>query len=119
MCVNIFLVFAGNESNISRTVIVVVQIIFPAIIKVKQDISWGNLFIKRYLNNALTSCSGEFVDEIGNVESLQLGFDTVKVTTYNFSDANKLGQGGFGVVYKVNVILLLTLNILSPKSEIA
>ena len=59
------------------------------------------------------------MDEIGSVESLQLGFDAVKVATYNFFDANKLGQGGFGVVYKLIVILLLTLNILSPKSGIA
>ena len=59
------------------------------------------------------------MDEIGSVESLQLGFDTVKVATDNFSDANKFGEGGFGVVYKVNVTLLLTLNILSPKSGIA
>ena len=53
------------------------------------------------LNNALTSCSGESVDEIRSVESLQLGFGTIKVATDDFSDANKLGQGGFGAVYKV------------------
>ena len=48
-----------------------------------------------------------------------IGFDTVKVAIDNFSDANKLGQGGFGVVYEANATLLLTLNILSPKSGIA
>ena len=60
------------------------------------------------LNNALTSCSGESVDEIRSVESLQLGFGTIKVATDDFSDANKLGQGGFGVVYKVNLTLSIT-----------
>ena len=34
---------------------------------------------------------------------------TIKVATDNFFGANKLGEGGFGVVYKVNVTLLLTL----------
>jgi hypothetical protein len=53
------------------------------------------------LNNALTSCSGAAVDEISSVESLQLDFVTIKIATDNFSDANKLGQGGFGAVYKV------------------
>jgi hypothetical protein len=53
------------------------------------------------LNNALTSCSGAAVDEISSVESLQLDFVTIKIATNNFSDANKLGQGGFGAVYKV------------------
>jgi hypothetical protein len=35
------------------------------------------------------------------VESLQFNFATIRVATENFSDANKLGQGGFGAVYKV------------------
>ena len=41
------------------------------------------------------------MDEIISEESLQLDFDTVRVATDDFSDANKLGQGGFGAVYKV------------------
>ena len=61
------------------------------------------------LNNALTSCSGESVDEIRSLESLQLGFGTIKVATDDFSDANKLGQVGFGVVYKVNLTLSIAL----------
>jgi hypothetical protein len=32
---------------------------------------------------------------------LQFDLDTVRLATSNFSDANKLGQGGFGTVYKV------------------
>ena len=43
----------------------------------------------------------EASDEIKTAESLQFHFDTIKVATDNFSDANKLGQGGFGAVYKV------------------
>nr|QMS43708.1 protein kinase [Betula platyphylla] len=42
----------------------------------------------------------ETVDEIRSVESLQFDFDTIRVATDNFSDENKLGQGGFGAVYK-------------------
>ena len=61
------------------------------------------------LNNALTSCLGEFGDEIRSVESLQLGFGTIKVATNDFSDANKLRQGGYGVVYKVNLTLSIAL----------
>ncbi|XP_014511956.1 putative receptor-like protein kinase At4g00960 isoform X1 [Vigna radiata var. radiata] len=33
-------------------------------------------------------------------ESLLINFDTIRVGTNNFSDANKIGQGGFGRVYK-------------------
>uniref|UniRef100_A0A7N2MSB5 Serine-threonine/tyrosine-protein kinase catalytic domain-containing protein n=1 Tax=Quercus lobata TaxID=97700 RepID=A0A7N2MSB5_QUELO len=43
------------------------------------------------------------------LESLQLGFGPTKVATDDFSNANKLGQGGFGVVYKNNVLLVAKL----------
>ncbi|KAM6601492.1 hypothetical protein CsatA_021101 [Cannabis sativa] len=42
----------------------------------------------------------EPVDEIDSVESLQYNFETIKVATDQFSEDNKLGQGGFGAVYK-------------------
>ncbi|XP_044461360.1 putative receptor-like protein kinase At4g00960 [Mangifera indica] len=39
-------------------------------------------------------------DEIEPEESLQFDFSTIKAATDNFSIDNKLGQGGFGSVYK-------------------
>ncbi|XP_039020160.1 cysteine-rich receptor-like protein kinase 26 [Hibiscus syriacus] len=39
-------------------------------------------------------------EEIINPESLQFDFATIRIATDNFSDENKLGQGGFGSVYK-------------------
>lgn len=44
---------------------------------------------------------GEGVDELMSVESLEFDLNSIRVATDNFSDANKLGQGGFGAVYKV------------------
>ncbi len=41
------------------------------------------------------------MDQITSVDSLQFDFDTIRVATDNFSDANKLGRGGFGAVYMV------------------
>ncbi|KAM7473809.1 hypothetical protein LguiB_021052 [Lonicera macranthoides] len=38
--------------------------------------------------------------EISNLEFLQYDFGTLRVATDNFSDANKLGNGAFGVVFK-------------------
>ncbi|XP_061983379.1 cysteine-rich receptor-like protein kinase 44 isoform X2 [Populus nigra] len=40
------------------------------------------------------------LNEMEDVELLQLDFGTVRAATGNFSEDNKLGQGGFGVVYK-------------------
>ncbi|KAJ7967625.1 Receptor-like protein kinase [Quillaja saponaria] len=38
--------------------------------------------------------------DISSEDSLQFDFDKIKVATNNFSDENKLGQGGFGAVYQ-------------------
>lgn len=51
------------------------------------------------LNKAMEETSS--LCEIKSVESLQYDLDTIRAATNNFSEANKLGQGGFGVVYKV------------------
>lgn len=37
-------------------------------------------------------------------------FSSLKTATDDFSDANKLGEGGFGPVYKVNCEILPRLN---------
>nr|XP_010911052.2 cysteine-rich receptor-like protein kinase 6 isoform X1 [Elaeis guineensis] len=39
-------------------------------------------------------------EEIASVESLLLDISTLRVATANFSEENKLGEGGFGAVYK-------------------
>ncbi|GLT30977.1 hypothetical protein SLA2020_057470 [Shorea laevis] len=40
------------------------------------------------------------VTDITNVESLQHDLNSIKAATNNFADSNRLGEGGFGVVYK-------------------
>uniref|UniRef100_A0A1J3K3D8 Cysteine-rich receptor-like protein kinase 8 n=1 Tax=Noccaea caerulescens TaxID=107243 RepID=A0A1J3K3D8_NOCCA len=39
-------------------------------------------------------------DDITTVESLQLEYKTIQAATNDFSQSNKIGQGGFGEVYK-------------------
>ncbi|KAI7999956.1 Cysteine-rich receptor-like protein kinase 25 [Camellia lanceoleosa] len=43
-------------------------------------------------------------NEITTVESLQYDFGTIQAATDNFSDDNKIGEGGFGHVYKGKLI---------------
>lgn len=42
------------------------------------------------------------VDDIVSAHSLLFDMETIRSATSNFSDDNKLGQGGFGSVYKVS-----------------
>lgn len=46
----------------------------------------------------------EVASEICKSESIQYDIGLIRGATDNFSDANRLGQGGFGVVYKVKII---------------
>ncbi|XP_059283828.1 cysteine-rich receptor-like protein kinase 10 [Lycium ferocissimum] len=46
-------------------------------------------------------------DEISTAESLQYQLNIIRAATTNFSTDNKIGEGGFGVVYKVKVNFLM------------
>jgi hypothetical protein len=43
-------------------------------------------------------------DNIQSIDSLLLDLSTLRSATENFAESNKLGEGGFGAVYKVQII---------------
>ncbi|OMO64901.1 hypothetical protein COLO4_31714 [Corchorus olitorius] len=53
---------------------------------------------KKY--NTIQGANAGNDDDISTIESLQYDFSSLQVATNNFSDENKLGEGGFGEVYK-------------------
>lgn len=64
--------------------------------------SWNVTYLI-YVVQLQARLSYEPVEEIESTESLQHSFETIKIATDYFSEANKLGQGGFGAVYKVRI----------------
>jgi hypothetical protein len=44
------------------------------------------------------------LEDIQVIDSLLLDLSMLREATDNFSDSNKLGEGGFGAVYKVAII---------------
>ncbi|KAK4485157.1 hypothetical protein RD792_007770 [Penstemon davidsonii] len=88
---------SGNN-NTTRTTIIIIVLVVAGLILV---VFIGFLIIKRIKKKPNEEFQiGEDGDEISFVESLQYEFGIIRAATNDFSEANKLGQGGFGVVYK-------------------
>ncbi|XP_031277415.1 cysteine-rich receptor-like protein kinase 10 [Pistacia vera] len=88
----------GN-SGISSSIII--AIIAPIVVAVVLFIASYCLLIRRARKKnspPLEDNAGN--DDITTVESLQFDFGTIEAATKNFSTDNKLGEGGFGEVYK-------------------
>uniref|UniRef100_A0A804KII4 non-specific serine/threonine protein kinase n=1 Tax=Musa acuminata subsp. malaccensis TaxID=214687 RepID=A0A804KII4_MUSAM len=84
---------AGKKQN-SKIVVAVVIPILGAVMLVAALL----IFLWRTKIFARKSNVGGAKSQKAN--SLLFDFETLKVATNNFSDANKLGEGGFGPVYK-------------------
>ncbi|MCL7029719.1 hypothetical protein MKW94_008297, partial [Papaver nudicaule] len=72
--------------------------IFSSVITVISIIIISYFCIKR--RKTVLARKTEHINGIQSAESLQFKFSTISAATHNFSDANKLGRGGFGNVYK-------------------
>jgi len=48
-------------------------------------------------------------EDIQSIDSLIIDISTLRAATENFDEANKLGEGGFGSVYKVPLIYYIDL----------
>ncbi|KAL2561844.1 hypothetical protein AAZV13_20G105200 [Glycine max] len=89
---------AGDSHRMSKSGRTVIAIIMPIV-----SISTFVIFTCMYLtgrNRKNFESESEAEYEIEPTETLQLDFQTIIDATNNFADANKVGQGGFGPVYK-------------------
>ncbi|KAK2654119.1 hypothetical protein Ddye_013975 [Dipteronia dyeriana] len=86
-----------------RIATTVVIIVFSTIIIITVCVALFCVLVRRKRNwkqKISSKQRRENAVETETVESLQFDFSTIKVATNDFSSDNKLGQGGFGAVYK-------------------
>ncbi|XP_073132961.1 cysteine-rich receptor-like protein kinase 15 [Henckelia pumila] len=85
----------GKKKNTARIVIAIVVPIVAILILVA-----GVLVFLRQRRKHQRREKLQNVEDMSIAESIQIDFNEIRAATDDFSDANKLGQGGFGSVYK-------------------
>lgn len=72
-----------------------------------KKVEWKLIFFKKNCSEIIYLCIIRVIiteehNNIKDLEDLAMEFVDLERATYNFSDENKLGEGGSGPVYKVN-----------------
>ncbi|XP_042027589.1 putative receptor-like protein kinase At4g00960 [Salvia splendens] len=87
----------SGKKNGSTTIVIIVVVVAVCLIVAVSAI----IFLKKRKKQKQKPTEiPQTVDDISTAESLQYSFSTIKAATNDFSDHNRLGQGGFGTVYK-------------------
>ncbi|WJX14814.1 hypothetical protein P8452_05024 [Trifolium repens] len=93
---------SSGKSNVSIIVAIVVPIVVVVVLFIIGCYFLRKRAIKKYkysatyIRDSSSILRGDFTD----IECLQFDFTSIEAATNCFSEENKIGQGGFGVVYK-------------------
>ncbi|KAL0763023.1 hypothetical protein Bca101_079174 [Brassica carinata] len=89
----------GKEENSMQ--VIIIAIVVPLGVYVLLFIVISSFYVTTRLKNTYeTATADDGGDDITTAGSFQFDFKAVEAATNNFSERNKLGQGGFGEVYK-------------------
>ncbi|KAM5586040.1 hypothetical protein ABKV19_005105 [Rosa sericea] len=85
----------GKKSNTKRNIIIIIVVVIAFV-----TMLLGGICILLRVKQPRVKLDDNNSEEISLTESLQYDFEDIRSATDDFSDENKLGQGGFGAVYK-------------------
>ncbi|KAJ4760814.1 cysteine-rich RECEPTOR-like kinase [Rhynchospora pubera] len=91
----------GSSGKKSRTTIISIAVAIPAFIVCLSLMTFSFCFWRKRRSSRKVLVKYNFdSDDMEGADSLLLDLSTLKTATTNFNESNKLGQGGFGAVYK-------------------
>ncbi|KAF8119120.1 hypothetical protein N665_0001s0169 [Sinapis alba] len=90
----------SNAGKDRSSYVLVVATVVPVIVVVLLFIAGYCFLAKRAKKPYETPPTFNHGDDITTIDSLQLDYRTIQAATNYFSEENKIGQGGFGEVYK-------------------
>ncbi|KAL1201626.1 Cysteine-rich receptor-like protein kinase 8 [Cardamine amara subsp. amara] len=83
-----------------NSTVLVVAIVVPIIVVVVLLFIAGYCFLAKRAKRIYDTAYAFDGDDITTIDSLQLDYRTIQAATNDYSENNKIGQGGFGEVYK-------------------
>ncbi|KAK1415744.1 hypothetical protein QVD17_31529 [Tagetes erecta] len=92
---------SSNSSNKGRKISIIVSVVSSVVVLTLALMIFLHIKKRRYINQRRNgSYDAEKLAKILNDSSLNFKYSTVEKATGYWNESNKLGQGGFGTVYK-------------------
>ncbi|KAJ6333690.1 hypothetical protein OIU77_009543 [Salix suchowensis] len=91
-----------NEGKGGVSTVLIIAIVIPVAVSLVLCYLGFGFLSRRAKSNKYSAQENDVANEITNVESLQFDLSSIENATNHFSSDNKLGEGGFGAVYKVS-----------------
>ncbi|XP_015164532.1 cysteine-rich receptor-like protein kinase 10 [Solanum tuberosum] len=89
-----------KDDKKTRLPIIIIIIIVSTITVITLTVCIFVIIMKKQKRKLVNKIQSTLGDDISTAESLQYEFSTIRAATNNFSNDTKLGEGGFGPVYK-------------------
>uniref|UniRef100_A0ACD5XE98 Uncharacterized protein n=1 Tax=Avena sativa TaxID=4498 RepID=A0ACD5XE98_AVESA len=90
----------GKNTSNSRLLGIILPIVGVFVIATISLCVWSSIRRKRRSRRQALLAQSHSVDDLHSVKSILLSLSSLQVATNNFDESNKLGEGGFGAVYK-------------------